>query len=75
MIIPFGRYSGFDTSDRITVPDSYIKWMALRGNYTNPANRFETTWKVPITLSIIARREMEDRGYKRVGDRYEKEEE
>jgi uncharacterized protein (DUF3820 family) len=70
MIIPFGKYSGCDTSDP-SVPDSYIKWLALRGTYTNPANRFETTWKVPITLSIVARREMESRGYKRVEDKYE----
>jgi uncharacterized protein (DUF3820 family) len=72
VIIPFGKYSGRDTSD-LSIPDSYIKWMALRGTYTNPENRFETTWKVPIELSIIARREMEARGYKRVGDKYVKE--
>ena len=71
MIIPFGKYRGFDTADDITVPDGYISWLALRGSYPNPENRFETAWKVPIALSIEARREMEHRGYKRVDNRYE----
>ena len=73
MIIPFGIYKGYDTSD-ITIPDKYITWMALRASYPEPGNRFETRWKVPIVLSIEARREMERRGYRRVDDRYEKEE-
>jgi len=74
MIIPFGIYKGYDTSDHITVSDRYIAWMALRATYPEPGNRFETRWKVPIVLSIEARREMEKRGYRRVDDRYEKEE-
>ena len=72
MIIPFGRFKGFDISDHITVFDGYVKWMALRGTYSVPGNRFETKWKVPIAVSIEARREMERRGYKRVDDSYEK---
>jgi len=73
MIIPFGKYKGYDIADNITVPDGYVKWLALRGSYPSPENRFETRWKVPIVLSIEARREMEKRGWKRVDDRYEKE--
>lgn len=72
VIIPFGKYKGFDTSDAITVPDSYIGWLARRGAYCKPENRFETDLKVPIDLSIHARREMERRGYRRVDDHYEK---
>lgn len=73
MIIPFGIYKSMDTAD-CTVPDSYVGWMATRPSYPEPGNRFETRWKVPIVLSIEARREMEKRGYRRVDDRYEKEE-
>jgi hypothetical protein len=72
MIIPFGRFKSMDTADS-TVPDSYIGWLAKRGAYYKPDNRFETDWKVPIDLSIQARREMERRGYRRVDDHYEKE--
>ena len=72
MIITFGKYKGFDLSDRITVPDGYVEWMALRASYPSPENRFETKWKVPIVLSIAARREMERRGYRRVDEHYER---
>ena len=72
MTIPFGKYKGFDLTDR-AVPDAYVGWLARRGAYYKPENRFETDWKVPIDLSIQARREMEARGYKRVDDRYERE--
>ena len=72
MIIPFGQFKGFDMSDH-TVPDGYVKWMALRASYPEPGNRFETKWKVPIAVSIEARREMERRGYQRVDNRYERE--
>ena len=72
MIIPFGAYKGRDLTDR-TIPDGYISWIARRGSYTEPGNRFNTTWKVPIVLSIEARREMERRGYRREDDHYERE--
>ena len=72
MILTFGQFKGRDLEDR-TVPDSYIRWLALRGSFPEPGNRFETKWKVPIDVSIHARREMESRGYRRVGDWYERE--
>lgn len=72
-MIDFGKFKGKELTDP-SVPDTYIRWLALRGSYTMPGNRFETKWKVPIVLSIEARREMEKRGYRRDGDRYEKEE-
>ena len=72
MIIPLGRFKSMDISDS-TVPDSYVQWMALRASYPEPGNRFETKWKVPIAVSIEARREMERRGYRRVDDHYKKE--
>lgn len=72
MILPFGSFCGKELSDR-SVPDSYIRWLASRGSYHPPGNRFETTWKVPIDIAIHARREMERRGYRHDGDRWEME--
>ncbi len=72
MILQFGTYKGHELSSA-AVPTEYVRWLALRGSYTEPGNRFKTVWKVPIDVSILARREMERRGYVRNGDWYEKE--
>jgi hypothetical protein len=71
MELKFGRFKGMSLSDP-AVPDTYVEWLAKRGSYTLQGNRFETTWKVPIVLSIEARREMEHRGYEHDGDRWRK---
>ncbi len=71
-IIPFGSFKGRDLTD-LSIPDSYIRWLTCRGRYQMPGNRLETKWKVPIDVSIHARREMERRGYRREGDSYIKE--
>lgn len=70
MILSFGQFKGRALSDP-NIPVRYVKWLALRGSYQEPGNRFETKWKVPIDVSIEARREMERRGYRRVDDNYE----
>lgn len=68
MIIDFGRFKGYELKD---IPeDKYVEWLALRGSYPEPGNKFKTKWKVPIVLSILARREMERRGYTREDDKY-----
>ena len=59
-IITFGMYSGLSLSNPV-VPLSYIKWIAKRGSYQEPGNRFVCKWKVPIDLAIMARREWESR--------------
>ncbi len=61
MILTFGTFKGLALTDA-SIPDSYIQWLACRGNYQMPGNRFETKWKVPIDVSIHARREMERMG-------------
>ena len=71
MILEFGKYKGLSLSDSL-IPVGYVTWLAMRGSYQSPENRFETKWKVPIVLSIEARREMERRGYKRIDNHYEK---
>lgn len=64
--IEFGIHRGKQLSD-LTVPLSYIKWIGRRGSYQEPGNRFETRWKVPIELMVLARREWE----RRTGERWE----
>jgi len=71
-ILTFGVHKGKTLADPC-IPNNYIIWLASRGSYPEPGNRFETKWKVPIDISILARREMERRGYKRKNDKYEKE--
>jgi len=71
--LTFGIHKGKPLSDP-SISDQYIIWMALRGSYQEPGNKFNTTWKVPIVLSILARREAEKRGYRRSGDIYRKDE-
>jgi uncharacterized protein (DUF3820 family) len=70
-MLPFGTHKGKELTDP-SIPDGYIGWLARRGSYQEPGNRFEIKWKVPIDISIEARREMERRGYRRVDDHYEK---
>lgn len=71
--ITFGIHKGKLLSDE-SIDDRYIHWLAKRGSYQEPGNRFNTTWQVPVVLSILARRESERRGWKREGDRYVKNE-
>ena len=65
-IITFGIHKGKSLSDQ-SIPDRYIYWLAGRGKYQDPNNRFETLWKCPIDLAILARREWESR----TGERWE----
>jgi len=67
--LQFGKYKGKILSDP-TIPDDYMKWLASRGTYKNPANRFETSWKVPVDVWMQARVEMENRGWTHIGERF-----
>lgn len=71
MRLNFGTFRGRELSDP-SVPDSYVKWLALRGRYDSKVNRFETAWKVPVDVWMAARVEMERRGYTHIGERFEK---
>jgi hypothetical protein len=71
-VLDFGIHRGKLLSD---IPIEYLSWLACRGSYQEPGNRYgDPKWKCPITISILARREMENRGFKRRGDKYYKEE-
>jgi hypothetical protein len=70
-ILPFGNFAGKNLSSP-EIPDSYIMWLARRGAYQSKTNRFETAWKVPVDIWMAARVEMERRGYRHIGERFEK---
>jgi hypothetical protein len=71
VVLDFGIHKGKQLSD---IPIDYLIWLACRGSYRDPGNRYgDPSWKCPIGISILARRECEARGYKRYGDRYRKE--
>jgi hypothetical protein len=69
--LSFGRYIGKALDDP-EIPDDYIRRLASRGKYMSKTNRFETAWKVPVPLWMAAREEMENRGYRHIGERFEK---
>jgi hypothetical protein len=71
MKLDFGKFKGIEISDEI-IPDEYMKWLASRGTYRSKENRFETAWKVPVTVWMAARQEMERRGYRHIGERFER---
>ena len=74
MILDFGIHKGKELSD-LSIPDEYIKWLASRGKYKSKLNQFEYAWKLPIMVWLAALKEIEDRGYKIIGERFEKEDE
>lgn len=69
MRLDFGKFKGHDLSDP-AIPDDYMRWLADRGSYQEPGNRFVTMWKVPIVTCIEARRELEKRGWRHNGYRW-----
>ncbi len=74
MILTFGTFKGHDLSDP-AIPNSYMIWLASRGKYMSKKNRFEIAWKVPVDVWMAARIEIERRGYRHIGERFEKIEE
>ncbi len=71
--LTFGQYNGLPLCSP-QIPDDYVAWVAGRGRYADENNRFETRWKVPIVLAVLARREMERREYRSDGEDFVKEE-
>ncbi len=71
MVLTFGTYKGRELSDPV-IPDSYMMWLGSRGKYMDKNNRFETAWKVPVDVWMAARIEMERRGYRHIGERFER---
>lgn len=71
MTLAFGTFKGRELSDS-SIPDSYIQWLASRGKYYKEKHSTEPTWKVPVGVWLAALTEIERRGYKIIGERFEK---
>jgi hypothetical protein len=71
MNLPFGQFKGHDLTD---IPDSYLFWLCDRGRstYYHSLHSLDVTWKVPIPVWEAARKEAERRGFKKIGERWEK---
>ena len=68
MILSFGIHRGEDISD---VPEDYLKWLAKPKPYTKYVHSTEIKWTVPIVIRSEARRILESRGYRIIGERIE----
>jgi hypothetical protein len=72
-IVGFGKYKGQKISS--VQDDSYLQWLAkpvYSGKFYKSLHSTELNFKVPWDISVAARKELEKRGYKLVGTRWEK---
>jgi hypothetical protein len=72
-ILQFGKYKGCCLGN--LEDDDYIKFLAkpvYSGKYYKSLHSTELNWKVPFEVKIAARAELERRGYKLIGERFEK---
>jgi hypothetical protein len=73
MILKFGKYKGRELSS--LTDESYLQWLAkptYTGKYYKSIHSTELAWKVPFDVKMAARGELFSRGYKLVGERFEK---
>lgn len=72
MIIQFGKYKGLNIK---SVPDDYLMWLSkpvYSGKFYESVHSTELKWKVPFSIKIASRGELERRGYKLTGERWER---
>ena len=70
--LTFGKYNGLPLSDP-SIPVEYLTWLAEPGGgrvYKNKHSS-DAKWKAPNGLWIEVRLELDRRGYKLVGSRWE----
>ncbi|RPH72962.1 hypothetical protein EHM76_05675 [bacterium] len=72
-IIEFGKYKGQKVS---TIEDDYyLQWLAkpvYSSKFYKSLHSADLSFKVPWEVSVAAREELDKRGYKLVGTRWEK---
>ena len=71
-VIDFGQYSGHFYCN---LPDEYLFWVSkptYSGKFYKSLHSMEKNWTVPLQAKIAAREELERRGFKLVGERWEK---
>lgn len=71
LILPFGQHRGHPIT---AIPDDYLFWLCSRGKstYYKSSHSLDVTWKVPIVIWEAAREEAEKRGFKKIGERWER---
>jgi len=72
MIIPFGKYKWQPIR---SIPDDYCMWLSkpvYSGKFYKSQHSTELKWKVPLDVKIAARGELERRGFKLIGERWER---
>jgi len=73
MKLNFGKYKGQELS--LLTDENYLMWLAkpmYTGKYYKSIHSTELNWKVPFDVKMAARGELFRRGYKLVGERFEK---
>jgi len=73
MILKFGKYKDRELSS--LTDENYLQWLAkpvYTGKFFKSLHSTELTWKVPFDVKMAARGELFSRGYKLVGERFEK---
>jgi len=69
MQMPFGKYRGTHLEQ---LPEDYLIWLAKGKGYTK-AHTTEMKFSIPIPVWAESRRILEERGYKIIGERIERE--
>jgi hypothetical protein len=71
MILPFGKHKGMNME---AAPEDYLMWLAkpkYSGKFYESLHSTELSWKVPFTVKVEARRILESRGWKLIGEHWE----
>jgi hypothetical protein len=71
MILQFGGHKGERLEE---VPEDYLMWLAkpkYSGKYYESLHSTELKWKVSFAVKIEARKILENRGYKLIGEHWE----
>jgi hypothetical protein len=72
MTIHFGKYKGQNIQ---SIPDDYCMWLSkpvYSGKFYTCQHSTELKWKVPFDVKMAARKELERRGFKLIGERWER---
>jgi len=69
VIMPWGDHKGKRLED---IPEPYLIWLAKGKGYTKGKHSTEMAFKIPDKIFREARRILEIRGYKIIGERIEK---
>lgn len=72
MILGFGIYKGKRLEE---IPEDYLMWLAkpkYSGKFYESLHSTNLKWRVPLEIKTEARRILEERGWKLIGERWEK---